>query len=176
MDTFAYAGGRDLTGYEDGTANPGPEESVDVAIARPESATPFSSFAAVQRWAHDLNCFCAHSRDERDAMIGRRLNDNEEIDDAPNSAHVKRAAQELFDPQAFMLRRSHPWASNEAQGLEFIAYGRTLDPFEQVLRRMAGLDDGIADALFTFSRPVNGAYFWCPPVRDRRLDLSLIGL
>ena len=33
IETFAYAGGRDLTGYQDGTANPGPEESVEVAIA-----------------------------------------------------------------------------------------------------------------------------------------------
>ena len=76
----------------------------------------------MQRWAHDLERFRRHSRDERDAIIGRRLSDNEEIEDAPESAHVKRTAQELFDPTAFMVRRSHPWASNEAQGLEFIAF------------------------------------------------------
>ncbi len=54
-----------------------------------------------------------------------------------------------------MVRRSMPWTTAQAQGLEFIA-GKSLDAFEQVLRRMAGVGDGIADALFTFSRPVTG--------------------
>ena len=44
------------------------------------------------------------------------------------------------------------------------------------MERMAGLEDGIPDALFTFSRPVNGGYYWCPPLKDGRLDLSLLGL
>ena len=69
-----------------------------------------------------------------------------------------------------------PWATAQAQGLEFIAYGKSLEAFEQVLRRMAGLDDGIVDALFTFSRPVTGGYYWCPPVKSGRLDLSFVGL
>jgi putative iron-dependent peroxidase len=176
IDTFTYAGGRDLTGYEDGTENPGPDRRTGVAIAGVDSPTPFSSFVAVQRWAHDLARFNAHSQDHRDNMIGRRLKDNAELPDAPASSHVKRTAQESFDPEAFMWRRSQPWASNEGQGLEFIAYGASLDPFERMMERMAGLEDGIADALFTFSRPVNGGCYWCPPLKGGRLDLSLLGL
>ena len=150
IDTFAYAG-RDLTGYVDGTAESQGEEAIEAAIAKDASGTPQSSFAAVQRWVHDLKRFHARSTGERDAMISRRHSDNEEIDDAPESAHVKRAAQEMFDPTAFMVRRSQPWATNEAQGLEFIAYGASLDAFERVLRRMAGLDDGVSDALLAFT-------------------------
>jgi putative iron-dependent peroxidase len=41
---------------------------------------------------------------------------------------------------------------------------------------MVGAEDGTADALFTFTRPVTGAYFWCPPVKNARLDLRAIGL
>lgn len=37
---------------------------------------------------------------------------------------------------------------------------------------MVGLEDGISDALFTFSQPVTGGYYWCPPVRENRIDLS----
>jgi putative iron-dependent peroxidase len=176
MDTFSYAGGRDLSGYEDGTANPGPQESHEVAIANPASGAPGSSFVAVQRWAHDLKRFRAHSEPERDAMIGRRHADNEEIDDAPESSHVKRSAQETFAPTAFMVRRSQPWANEHGEGLEFIAYAASLDPFEQIMRRMAGLEDGISDALFRFSRPLTGAYYWCPPMAGGRLDLSLAGV
>src|SRR5215471_3667108 len=79
LDAFLYAGGRDLTGYEDGTENPKAEAAVE-------------------------------------------------------SAHVKRTAQESFDPPAFMLRRSLAWASGREQGLEFIAYVESLDRFERPLR------------------------------------------
>ena len=53
----------------------------------------------------------------------------------------------------------------------FVAFGRSLDAFVAQMRRMAGLDDGIVDALFGFTRPLTGSMFWCPPVRDGRLDL-----
>ncbi|MEX2207398.1 MAG: hypothetical protein WEF50_14310 [Myxococcota bacterium] len=39
-----------------------------------------------------------------------------------------------------------------------------------------GLDDGISDALFSFSRPLRGGYYWCPPLARGRLDLSVLGL
>ena len=41
---------------------------------------------------------------------------------------------------------------------------------------MVGAEDGIADAIFGFTRPVSGAYFWCPPLRKARLDLRALGL
>ena len=176
METFLYAGGRDLTGYEDGTANPPAEDAPSVALCADGSPLARSSFVAVQRWVHDLARFRAHTAKERDDIIGRRFSDNEEIEDAPESAHVKRTAQELYEPEAFMLRRSQPFASARECGLEFVSYCRTLDAFERMMRHMAGLDDGIVDALFGFSRPVTGGYYWCPPLRDGRLDLSVIGI
>ncbi|MBA3903549.1 MAG: peroxidase [Rhodocyclaceae bacterium] len=175
VDTFLYDRGRDLTGYEDGTENPKGDDAAEAALVQEGAGLAGSSFVAVQRWVHDLAHFRRHTPAECDATIGRRRDDNEEIDDAPASAHVKRSAQESFDPPAFMLRRSMPWATAHEQGLEFIAYGKSLDPFEHVLRRMAGLDDGIADALFTFSRPVTGGHYWCPPIAAGRLDLSRLG-
>jgi putative iron-dependent peroxidase len=41
---------------------------------------------------------------------------------------------------------------------------------------MVGKEDGVTDALFRFTRPITGGYFWCPPVKDERLDLSALGL
>lgn len=159
--------GRDLTGYEDGTENPTGEDATKAAFAEDGS-----SFVAVQQWVHDLRGFMAHSQEEQDHIIGRRKSDNTEIEDAPESAHVKRTEQESFEPAAFVLRRSMPFAEGIGEGLMFVAFGKTLDAFEVQLRRMAGLDDGVTDALFSFSLPVNGAYYWCPPVRNGRLDLS----
>jgi len=176
LDTFKYAGGRDLTGYEDGTENPTGDAAIAATFASGTAGFAGSSFAAVQRWVHDLARFRSHAQAQRDAIVGRRLDTNAEIDDAPPSAHVKRAAQESFDPPAFMTRRSMPWSTARAHGLEFIAFGERLDRYERVLRRMAGLEDGITDALFSFSRPLRGGYYWCPPVARGRLDLSQLGL
>jgi putative iron-dependent peroxidase len=176
IDTFTYAGGRDLTGYVDGTENPVDEAAHEAALLMAEERLGGASFVAVQRWAHDLARFRAFSPERRDHTIGRRIGDNEEIDEAPESAHVKRAAQESFDPHAFLVRRSMPWANAHTQGLEFISYTNALDKFERILRRMLGLDDGIVDALFSFSRPQTGGFYWCPPLSDGQLDWKALGI
>ena len=41
---------------------------------------------------------------------------------------------------------------------------------------MTGVEDGVSDALFRFTRPVTGAYFWCPPLLGGRLDLRALGI
>lgn len=171
VDGFVHRDSRDLTGYVDGTENPTGAEAEAAAIA-----SDGSSFVAVQQWVHDLRIFAKNDTATRDAIIGRRLADNEEIDDAPPSAHVKRTAQESFDPEAFILRRSMPWANAEGEGLMFVAFGKSFDAFEAQIRRMVGEEDGVADALFTFTKPVTSAYFWCPPVIEARLDLSAAGI
>jgi putative iron-dependent peroxidase len=178
VDGFKYGDadlGLDLTGYEDGTENPVGDEAIDAAfVATGGDGIAGSSFVAVQQWVHDLRHFASLPQADQDNIIGRRKSDNEELDDAPSSAHTKRTAQESFDPEAFVLRRSMPFAGPEGEGLMFVAYGKSLDAYEAQLRRMAGLEDGIPDALFRFSHPVSGGYYWCPPVRDGRLDLRAV--
>ncbi len=177
IDAFRHQSGRDLTGYEDGTENPKGEAAIQAAIVRAQgSGFDGASFVAVQQWIHDLDAFEAMTDESQDNAIGRRKSDNEELDDAPASAHVKRTAQESFNPEAFVLRRSMPWADGAAAGLMFVAFGKSFAAFDAQLRRMVGAEDGIADALFRFTRPVSGAYFWCPPMKGRRIDLSAIGL
>lgn len=171
VDGFKYDRGLDLTGYEDGTENPEGDDAVEAGVA-PDG----SSFVAVQQWVHELDHFQSLPEGERNDIIGRRLSDNEELDDAPESAHVKRTAQESFDPEAFVVRRSMPWADAGGEGLMFVAFGRSLDAFEAQMRRMVGEDDGIVDALFRFSRPVTGGYYWCPPLTGGKLDLTALGL
>jgi porphyrinogen peroxidase len=169
--------GRDLTGFEDGTENPVGEAAQEAAFVHGQGeGLDGSSFVAVQQWVHDLDAFEALGDEERDHSIGRRMADNEEIEDSPVSAHVKRTAQESFEPEAFVLRRSMPWMMSMQAGLMFVAFGQSLYAFEAQMRRMAGEDDGITDALFRISRPVNTAFFWCPPMRGGKLDLRRIGL
>jgi len=169
-DTFTYHGGRDLTRFEDGTENPEGKKAVAAAINEDGS-----SFLVVQRWVHDLMRFRGYEEKRRELLIGRRADSNEEIEDAPPYAHIKRTEQEGFDPPLFMVRRSMPWANATQEGLEFLAQVADLDQFEIMMRKMVGHQDGIVDGLFLFSRPVTGGYYWCPPVgAEGRLDLSAI--
>lgn len=68
------------------------------------------------------------------------------------------------------------WVNGSAAGLEFVAFGRSFYAFEAQLRRMVGLEDGITDGLFRFSRPLSTSYFWCPPLHEGQIDLRLLGV
>jgi putative iron-dependent peroxidase len=173
--SFVYEGGRDLTGYEDGTENPVAERARETALVTSRGpGIDGGSFVSVQRWVHDLARFERKTPAERDHIVGRSRATNEELDEAPPSAHVKRAAQESFDPPSFLVRRSMPFGDAREQGLVFVAYASSLDPFERILRRMVGHDDGIVDGLFSFSRPVTSAAYFCPPLVRGHLDLTTL--
>jgi len=177
LEAFRYENSLDLTGYEDGTENPQGEAALAAAFTRDqEPGLDGGSIAALQQWVHDLDRFQTLTPLEQDHSFGRRKADNEEIEDAPESAHVKRTAQEDFEPEAFVLRRSMPWSDCGRSGLMFLAFGRDARAFEAQLRRMTGQDDGILDALFRFTRPLTGAYFWCPPMLQGRPDLRLLDM
>ncbi len=177
LAAFRHGDGRDLTGYEDGTENPAGDAALAAAFVDGEGpGLDGASLLAVQRWQHDLAAFRAMTPSHRDLAIGRRLADNEEIEDAPDTAHVKRTAQEDFAPEAFVLRRSMPWLDGGGGGLYFAAFAHTLTAFEAQLARMSGAEDGQVDALFGFSRPLTGATLWCPPMHDGRIDLRALAI
>ena len=177
MGTYDPQRAANMSGYEDGTENPIGDDAVKTAIVQGEGeGLDGGSFVTVQQWLHDFELFDLMTTKEQDDAIGRHISNNEEFDEAPESAHVKRSAQESFDPEAFMLRRSMPWAEAMQSGLMFVAFGHSFDAFEAIQNRMLGHDDGILDGLFTFTRPITGAYYWCPPIKEDKLDLSQLGL
>jgi putative iron-dependent peroxidase len=67
-----------------------------------------------------------------------------------------------------------PWIDGGRAGLMFVAFGASFDAFEAQMRRMAGVDDGVIDALFRYTRALTGTYYWCPPTKRGKLDLSRI--
>ena len=56
----------------------------------------------------------------------------------------------------------------------FVAFGNSLDAFERQMRRMVGAEDGVVDALFSFTKPITSSAFWCPPVGKSGLDLRAL--
>lgn len=135
MDAFRHKAGHDLTGYEDGTENPKGELAEAAALVRGMGpGLDGSSYVALQQWVHDFDAFELLAEADRDNHFGRRLLDNVELEDSPTWAHVKRTAQESFEPET------------------------------------------VVDAMFWISKPVTGAYLWCPPLVAGRLDLRQLGL
>jgi porphyrinogen peroxidase len=168
---FKHKKGHDLTGFEDGTENPKGKAAIRAGFV-PQSAKEAqdplgaSSFVAVMPWEHHFRQFDAMSATMKNHAVGRDLMTNKELDSAPQSAHVKRTAQESFSPEAFSLRRSMPWAQGDRAGLMFVSFGHSFDAFEAQLKRMSGAQDGIIDGLFSFTRPIGGGYYWCPAVEN----------
>ena len=176
IDGFQFDNGRDLTGYVDGTENPKGKKASAAAIVRGAGAgLDGSSFVAVQQWIHDFQRFEAMSAKDQDNAVGRRRSDNKELTGAPRSAHVKRTAQESFSPEAFILRRSMPWTDGAAGGLNFVAFGKSFDAFEAQLKRMVGAEDGITDALFKFTRPVDRQLFLVPAHGQGTIGFARLG-
>ena len=198
MDTFVYRGGRDLTGFEDGTENPHGDVARAASLMDDQMGTlkglpnPHATTLLgeaellnvigqevwqgpaswrVQRWMHNPEKFRSFPLARQQDIVGRELTSNEEMEDAPESAHVKRTAQESYDPEAFMVRRSMPFATAAGQGLEFIAFVASLDRIERKMVRMVGSDDGILVGLFPLSRPVSRGYYMCPAVVDGDQEL-----
>jgi putative iron-dependent peroxidase len=176
IDAFAYREGRDLSGFVDGTENPKGDDAVAAAIIAGRGAgLDGGSFVAVQRWVHDLDAVDRMTAAARADAVGRDPETDVELPDAPVSAHVKRTAQESFDPPAHILRRSMPYGGIREHGLNFVAFGESLDRFERQLRRMSGREDGVRDGILGFTRAVSGAYYFCPPLRHGRCDLTALG-
>ena len=176
-EAFVYGDGRDLSGYRLGVGNPTGGDAQRAALVSGQGAgLDGGSFAAVQRWAHDLVRLESYSDEEQNEFIGRAKASDDKIEDAPASAHVKRVAQADLSPPEYLVRRSMSWSSEDEEGLLVVAFGRSFDAFEAMLRRMVGSDDGVVDGLFHFSEPLATSYFWCPPSESGRLDLRALGL
>ena len=62
-------------------------------------------------------------------------------------------------------------------GLDLTGYeDGTENPTGDAAVQAALVQDGVTDALFRFTRPLSGSYFWCPPLQGQRLDLSRLGI
>ena len=174
---------RDLMGFEDGTENPKGQKALAAAFAADSS-----SFVAVQHWQHRWARIHGMSTHDQSLAIGRDRASNEELEDAPESAHIKRTTQEDFTlsdgSEGFSWRRSMPWVAGDASGLHFVSFGKNFEAFELQLASMSGVNqakDGITDAVLQMSQPLRTSYFWCPPMhaaegkgRQKRLDVSFL--
>ena len=46
----------------------------------------------------------------------------------------------------------------------------------RTLQHPLSKEDGVTDGLFRFSRPLTGAFYWCPALKGGKLDLSKLSI
>ena len=160
---FTYRGGRDVTGFIDGTANPPVRRAADVALVPPGDAGEAGSHVLAMRWIHDLVAFNELSIEEQERVIGRTKPDSIELTEAekPPTAHIARV--ELRRSQDF---RSSAAAFPTATPTSTVCTSWRSAPTAAVradaVANVRQRPDGIRDRLTDFSRPVSCAYYFAP--------------
>jgi porphyrinogen peroxidase len=164
-DGFTYHGGRDITGFVDGTANPQVRRAAEVAIVPPGCRGAGGSHVLVMQWVHDLAAFNRLSVEDQQRVIGRTKADSQELSAAgtPDTAHIARVQTSVDGRELEIFRRSVPYGTVREHGLHFVAFSAERSRYDRMLARMFGLSpDGVRDRLTDFSRPVSGAYYFAP--------------
>ncbi|WP_432976163.1 Dyp-type peroxidase [Dactylosporangium sp. CA-233914] len=162
---WVYHHDRDLTGFIDGTENP-PRSLAPTVAAVAEGPAAGCCVALIQQWRHDSGAFEVLSVAEQEAVIGRTKADSVELDDAhkPPTSHVARTVIEKDGEELKIFRRNTAYGSVREHGTMFVGFCAQQYPLAEMLRRMAGVGDGVRDALTRYTAPVTGAYYVIPPV------------
>jgi putative iron-dependent peroxidase len=164
---FTYQGGRDITGFIDGTANRQVREAAEVALIPAGRIGEGGSYMLTMRWVHDLAAFNQLSVEEQERVIGRTKADSVELAAAekPPTAHIARVETSVDGEEIEIFRRSVPYGDADEYGLYFVAFSAERWRYDRLLERMFGTaSDGVRDRLTDFSRAASGAYYFAPPV------------
>ncbi len=155
---WLYQHRRDLTGFIDGTENPSVLEAADVAVA-----DDGSSVLLYQLWRHN-DSWSALSVDEQERVIGRTKPDSVELDGSrmPPDSHVRRNVVEEDGRELRIYRRNVAYGGPSDHGTVFVGFCAEQRPLQVMLERMAGVGDGIRDALTRHTTPLSGAYYVVP--------------
>jgi putative iron-dependent peroxidase len=165
QDGFTYRGGRDVTGFIDGTANRQVRRAAQVAIVPPGRPGAGGSHVLTMRWVHDLEAFERLTIAQQEQVIGRTKPDSLElsVDQKPPTAHVSRVEATVGGTEVEIFRRSVPYGGAREHGLYFVAFSSERSRYDLLLSRMFGTaPDGVRDRLTDFSRPVTGSYYFAP--------------
>jgi putative iron-dependent peroxidase len=163
---WLYRHDRDLTGFIDGTENPSLLEAPEAALVPAGEPGAGSSVVLVQVWEHDGDSWESLSTQAQENVMGRSKPDSIELDDEtkPADSHVARTVLEVDGAELPIFRRNVAFGSVSRHGTAFVGFSRDQWRLEEMLRRMAGVGDGVRDALTRYTQPVTGAYYTVPSV------------
>ena len=165
---FRFLDGRDLSGFVDGTENPQGHHRRRVALINDEQDAEFASgsYLHIQRYRHNLNLWNSLEVKEQEDVFSRTKVNNEEYSEenkAPTS-HIKRVNLKDSEGKSIeILRQSMPYGDMKLQGLFFVSYCHSPEPFELMLKSMIGGDaHGHSDHMLKYTQAETGAAFFVP--------------
>ena len=163
---FSYRASLDLTGFQDGTANPPVDEGSLVATVPDGRPGAGGSVVLVQRWVHDLGAFHRLPVAEQEAVIGRTKEHSEELTEQPERSHLSRVViEDERGEELEIFRRSTSFGTMAEHGLVFVGFAADQGRLATMLARMAGAGGAGRDRLTEFSTPVGGGYYFAPSVQ-----------
>jgi putative iron-dependent peroxidase len=162
---WAYRHSRDLTGFEDGTENPSLMEAPDIALVPQHRPGAAASTLLFQQWSHQETWF-ELSDENQEAAIGRTKRDSVELEGARalEDSHVSRAKDVVDGVERDIFRRNVPYGDVVDYGTIFVGFSCEQSRLQRMLERMAGVEDGIRDALTRYTTPLTGAYYVIPSI------------
>ncbi|WP_019556830.1 Dyp-type peroxidase [Thiomicrorhabdus arctica] len=167
---FDYHHSMDLTGFEDGTANPETEALKREAAVIPKGQVgEGGSLVLSQKWVHDLAKWNAVPVRCQEGIIGRTKDENLELEGnaMPDDSHISRTDLDMDGVAMKMYRRSAPFGTVQEKGLLFLAFACELKRFTSQLESMYGLtEDKKIDQLINYSKAVSGSYWFAPAIDD----------
>ncbi|HEY3445927.1 MAG TPA: Dyp-type peroxidase [Myxococcales bacterium] len=165
---FKHFGGRDLTGFVDGTENPKDDDRAPVAlVGEEEPGFECGSYVNVQRYVHNLEAWERLPVQEQEGVIGRTKAEGQELapETKPKTAHIARVVIEEDGKELEILRHSMPYGTTAEAGLYFVAYGKSPENFDKMLARMMVAErHGEHDHLMRFTRAITGCAFFVPSI------------
>ncbi|MDX6230799.1 MAG: porphyrinogen peroxidase, partial [Frankiales bacterium] len=167
LNGWLYQHDRDLTGFIDGTKNPSQLQAYDVAVV-PSGAGAGSSVVLVQQWKHQSEAFMQLPVEAQERIIGRSKPDSIELDESvmPPTSHVTRTTIERDGVELSIFRRNTAYGGVTEHGTLFVGFSQEQFRLAEMLRRMAGVGDGVRDALTRFTTPLTGAYYVVPAAEE----------
>jgi porphyrinogen peroxidase len=157
--SWPYRHDHDLTGFIDGTENPSLVEAAEVVMIPQGSPGAGGSILLLQKWPHDRVKWEVVPVAEQERIIGRKKADSVELEDKPEYAHAARTDQDEFGK---IFRRNMPYGTVTNHGTMFVGFSAEQKRLSTMLESMAGLANGVRDALTKYTKPISGAYYFVP--------------
>jgi len=157
--SWPYRRFRDLTGFEDGTKNPSLLEAPGVALIPDGAPGAGGTILLLQQWSHDAAAWESLRVVSQEKIIGRTKAESIELDPQAPDSHVARTDQEIFGN---IFRRNMPYGTVTNHGTMFVGFSPDQAPLSSMLDSMAGVGDGVRDALTRYTKPLTGAYYFIP--------------
>jgi putative iron-dependent peroxidase len=165
VNGWPYRRLRDLTGFIDGTENPPLVDAPGVVAVPDGEPGAGCSVVLVQQWTHDTAWLALETR-AQELVIGRTKTDSIELDETemPPDSHVARNVIEENGVELEIFRRNTPYGGVTDHGTMFVGFCARQRVLHLMLERMAGVGDGVRDALTRYTTPLTGAYYVVPSV------------